>query len=361
MTADAVGGVWTFALDLARELARFEVRVSLAIMGPPPSAVQRAEAASAGVAALREAGFKLEWMDDPWSDVEAAGRWLLDLEADLAPDVVHLNGYCHAALPWRSPTVVTGHSCVLSWWAAVHGTEAPEAWSQYASEVKRGLAAAAIVTAPSADMLASLDRYYGPLPRARVIPNGRPVRAHSGGAKEPFVFTAGRLWDPAKNLDLVCAAAPALAWPVYVAGDTRGPGGEIARRAGVHILGRLDSTELLAWMSRASIYASPARYEPFGLSVLEAASCGCALVLGDRPSLREIWADAALYVDPDDVGMLETTMGLLIDRRQLRELMASRAAARALELTPSRMAAAYHDTYLELAGAIRPVLPLGAL
>ncbi len=31
----------------------------------------------------------------------------------------------------------------------------------------------------------------------------------------------------------------------------------------------------------------PARYEPFGLSVLEAALSGCALVLGDIPSLRE--------------------------------------------------------------------------
>ena len=42
-------------------------------------------------------------------------------------------------------------------------------------------------------------------------------------------------------------------------------------------------------MARASIYALPARYEPFGLSILEAALSGAALVLGDIPSLREVW------------------------------------------------------------------------
>ena len=123
----------------------------------------------------------------------------------------------------------------------------------------------------------------------------------------------------------------------------------------------LPATDLVSWMSRAAIYALPARYEPFGLSALEAALCGCALVLGDRPSLREIWGDAALYVDPADAAALERTVQMLIERTRLRDLMAGRALARARELTPRRMADGYHDTYLELTGAIRPVLSLGAL
>ena len=35
------------------------------------------------------------------------------LERRLRPDVVHLNGYTHGALPWRAPVLVVGHSCVL--------------------------------------------------------------------------------------------------------------------------------------------------------------------------------------------------------------------------------------------------------
>ncbi|MEB3829625.1 glycosyltransferase [Phormidium sp. CCY1219] len=57
--------------------------------------------------------------------------------------------------------------------------------------------------------------------------------------------------------------------------------------------------ELSHWYARAAIYAFPARYEPFGLSVLEAALSGCALVLGDIPRLREMWGDAAVFANPD--------------------------------------------------------------
>jgi hypothetical protein len=44
----------------------------------------------------------------------------------------------------------------------------------------------------------------------------------------------------------------------------------------------------------------PARYEPFGLSVLEAALSGCALVPGDIASLRGNWDGVAEFVCPDD-------------------------------------------------------------
>ena len=54
------------------------------------------------------------------------------------------------------------------------------------------------------------------------------------------------------------------------------------------------------WMARAAIYALPARYEPFGLTALEAGLSGCALVLGDIPSLREVWGETACFVPPDD-------------------------------------------------------------
>ena len=65
------------------------------------------------------------------------------------------------------------------------------------------------------------------------------------------------------------------------------------------------------WLRRASIYAFPAKYEPFGLSVLEAALARCALVLGDTQSLREIWRDAAIYVPPDSAERLRDVLKTL--------------------------------------------------
>lgn len=99
------------------------------------------------------------------------------------------------------------------------------------------------------------------------------------------------------------------------------------------------------WFSRASIYALPALYEPFGLSVLEAALSGCALVLGEIPSLREIWRDAALFVDPRDEDGIATAMNRLADDGALRLKLARRARVRGLTLAPERMVNGYLGVY----------------
>jgi hypothetical protein len=88
----------------------------------------------------------------------------------------------------------------------------------------------------------------------------------------------------------------------------------------------------------------PARYEPFGLSALEAALSGCALVLGDIDSLRENWSDAALFVAPDDRAALATALRRLIDDPDLRAGLADAARRRSREFS----AAAMGDRTLEL-------------
>ena len=144
MTADTVGGVWTYSIELARALAGRGVEIALATMGAPVSRRQRVQARSVPRLQLHESTFKLEWMEEPWADVTRAGDWLLTLENDLEPDIVHLNGYAHGSLPWRSPCVIAAHSCVLSWWKAVRGENAPPHWNTYRNHVRRGLRAARV-------------------------------------------------------------------------------------------------------------------------------------------------------------------------------------------------------------------------
>ena len=349
MTTDTIGGVWTYALELARGLERHGVTVAVATMGALPSPEQRREAAGVPGLDLHESGFKLEWMEDPWSDVAAAGDWLLEIEARLRPDVVHLNGYAHGALPWKAPTVVVGHSCVLSWWEAVKGEAAPATWHRYRTQVTHGLRATSLAVAPTRAMLDALDRYYGPLDHTRVIPNGREAAPFLPGRKEPVVLAAGRIWDDAKNVTALAAVAPRLSWPVLVAGEENRPDGRRARPESVRYLGRQSPAALGEWMARAAIYALPARYEPFGLSVLEAALAGCALVLGDIPSLREVWGDAALFVPPEDTDVLERVLRELIEDGERRQTMAERARERALMYTAERMVGGYLAAYGELA------------
>src|SRR5512132_3472132 len=105
MTADTVGGVWTYAIEMARALVKQQIHVDLATMGAPLSGQQQAEAGSVPNLRVHESLYKLEWMDDPWEDVKAAGDWLMHLQEVVQPDVVHLNGYAHATLPWEAPTL----------------------------------------------------------------------------------------------------------------------------------------------------------------------------------------------------------------------------------------------------------------
>jgi glycosyltransferase involved in cell wall biosynthesis len=273
---------------------------------------------------------------------------LLQLEESVRPDVVHLNSYVYGALSWRRPTLVVGHSCVLSWWEAVKGEAAPDRWARYRHEVARGLHAADLVLAPTRAMLSVLERLYGCFTRSRAVPNGRNPVLFPPAAKEPFIFAVGRLWDEAKNAAMLDKVAPSLAWPVYVAGADRHPAGGQVRYRSVRELGRLSPPALAHWLARAAIYALPARYEPFGLSMLEAGLAGCALVLGDIPSLRETWDGAAVFVSPDDANALAATLKALSqDSSRLAEL-AARARTRALEFTPQRMLRGYLAAYREL-------------
>jgi glycosyltransferase involved in cell wall biosynthesis len=348
LTADTVGGVWTYAVELSRALSKAGVRVCLATMGGPLKGHQRQQLEGIAGLTLHESEFALEWMRDPWHDVERAGQWLLEIEKLCEPDVVHLNQFAFGALPFRAPRLVAAHSCVLSWWRAVHGEAAPSDWDEYAARVRQGLEGAQLVAAPTRAMLATLAENYGFRGAQLVLPNGRDPAQFQPAPKRPVIFSAGRFWDEAKNLTALDAAAAELPWPVRLAGSCIAPHGGMLKPRCAQPLGELGAHAVAREMATAAIYAMPARYEPFGLSVLEAALSGCALVLGDIASLREIWGDAALYVQPGDHRALRNALMSLIVHRDERERLGRAARQHALQFHPQRMAQGYLRAYEQL-------------
>ncbi|HEX7369397.1 MAG TPA: glycosyltransferase family 4 protein [Rhodanobacteraceae bacterium] len=348
MTCDTVGGVWRYALDLSRAFCLRGHAVALAAMGPAPSRAQQMEAAGIDGLVLHSRACKLVWMDDPWRDLREAGAWLLRLAGEFRPDVVHANDFGHVALAWPAPVLCVAHSCVASWWRAVHGEAAPSRWNRYRAHVQAALQAADVLVAPSRAMADALATEYGPSGSIQVIPNGTPGAPAATCKKRALVFAAGRLWDEAKNLAQLAAVAPGIPWPVCMAGQARAPDGTRATFFNVRQLGVLRRAQMQRWFARAAIYALPARYEPFGLSVLEAAAAGCALVLGDIPSLRESWDGAALFVPPDDGEVLREALLELSDDETLRTHLAARARRRAVFMTVERMAERYLAAYDEL-------------
>jgi glycosyltransferase involved in cell wall biosynthesis len=293
-------------------------------------------------------------MKDPWDDVQKAGDWLLELERSFQPDLVHVNGYAHGALPWKAPVLVVAHSCVLSWWQAVNDGSAPASkWGIYRERATAGLHAADYVVAPSEFMLREVRRLYGRSSNLCVIPNGTNPALFQGAAKkEAFVVSAGRLWDEAKNIGALDRIADYVHWPICIAGNASAPDGKstVSHPRICRSVGRLEPQAFAEFLGRAAIFCLPARYEPFGLSMLEAALSGCALVLGDIPSLRQTWEGAAVFVDPRDDRSLAGALNNLIHDPRERTDLAQRGHERGQSFTAERMAAKYFDVYKMLLG-----------
>jgi glycogen synthase len=348
VVADVVGGVRTFVEELARGLASAPVELHLALLGADP-----VDCAGARSCELRN--LALEWMEDSWEDVSATAEWIERLRLDHEPDIIHMNTFAPVLDPHVS-VLLTVHSCVLTWWRAVHGDDPPDAWDRYARLARQALDRTNLLAAPSRALLSELAAVHRDLPRARVIPNGRSVCGPAPRRRERLVVTAGRLWDEAKNAALVARAAPAIHGRVALIGPREldghaapAAGGELR---GLASLGGLPQGEVLRWLRRAAVFAEPARYEPFGLAALEAALCGCALVLGDIASLREVWRDSAVFVSPGDADALAAAVNGLLDDPRRRARAAAAARARALRYTRQAMANGYLRAYREAARAV---------
>jgi glycogen(starch) synthase len=347
MTTDAVGGVWQYSLELASGLCQRGIRVLLAAMGPAPSSAQMQAAGAIHGLALLHRPYRLEWMEGAEADLDASAAWLADLETAFEPDIVHINAYAHACSPWRCPVVVVCHSCVRSWWQAVRGGEVPPEWNAYSARVAEALQRADLVIAPTRSFLQAVHAIYDiRLPAACTIPNGRSGPFRPDFAKQPFVFSCGRAWDEAKGFDIVDRLAGKLPWPMFVAGSTQSADGGACRApARAQMLGSMREDELASWLAAASLFVLPARYEPFGLAILEAAMSGCALVLGNLGTLRELWDGAAQFVDAGDEQALRDVVIDLIRDPLLRHELGARALERARRYSAGRMVEGYLQAY----------------
>jgi glycosyltransferase involved in cell wall biosynthesis len=333
MTADAVGGVWQYATDLAGALAAHGVRTTLAVLGPAPSTEALAEAVAIPQTRVVITGLSLDWTAADAGEVGEAGRAVAELARETRADVVHLNSPALAAeARFPAPVVSVCHSCLATWWQAVRSGPLPADFAWRTALLARGYRAADALTAPTAAFARTTAAAYG-IPEPFVVRNGRqpPSRSDELAPQAPadLVFTAGRLWDEGKKLLALDRAAARLSVPVVAAGPLTGPNGAAIALPHLQTLGRLPDEEVRAWLYRRPVFASVPRYEPFGLAALEAAQAGCALVLSDIPTLRELWDGAAVFVDPDDDAALADALAGLIADPARRAALGAAAEARA--------------------------------
>jgi glycosyltransferase involved in cell wall biosynthesis len=350
MTADTVGGVWTYCVELCKALQRYNVKFHLVTMGAKMKQWQLAEVEALENVHVYETEYKLEWMQNAWDDVEQSGKYLLELEERIQPDLIHLNSFSYGSLPFKAPKITVAHSDVFSWWKQVLIDQPSSDWSEYYERVKEGLQQSNHLIAPSNTMKAFVNKIYKPQTKSTTIYNSRNSKLFYNGEKQPYIFSMGRVWDEGKNIKLLIEAASKIKCEIRIAGDNTFETDSLEiTGSNITFLGKLSTTEIARELSSASIYVLPAKYEPFGLSALEAALSGCALVLGDIDSLREVWQESAVYVNTNDAVELATTINNLFDDKAHLSTLASKAERQAQQYSTEKMATAYFDIYKQLA------------
>jgi glycosyltransferase involved in cell wall biosynthesis len=354
MTADAVGGVWTYAVDLASGLAASGVQTTLAVLGPDPSPDQITQAEATPGLDLVPTGLPLDWTATEPAAIAEAGAIVRGLSRRVDADLVHLNSPALAADGGFSvPVLGACHSCLATWWSTVKEGAMPSDFFWRTKMLWRGLVACDVLLAPSASFAAATALTYE-LPRPFVIHNGRRPPDRVPQARQPLAFTSGRLWDDGKNASVLDEAAGLIGAPFFAAGPLAGPGGGELRIRHMTALGRLSAQEVGDWLGRASVFASSALYEPFGLGVLEAAQAGCALVLSDIPTFRELWDGAATFLPPDRPEAYAAEITRLLGDPEATRRMGERARARANRFTVEAMSSGTLEVYQQALHAFAP-------
>lgn len=160
-------------------------------------------------------------------------------------------------------------------------------------------------TATQVEQLLGVDKA-----KVRVIHHGvRPPVATS--KKENLVLSVGAI-QRRKNTARLVQAFEQLpdSWRLALAGAADGFGAadelraveESPARSRIDVLGYVTSTQLEDLYSRAGIFAFPSLDEGFGMPILEAMAHGAAVMTSNRSAMPEVAGDAALLVDPLNIG-----------------------------------------------------------
>jgi mannosylfructose-phosphate synthase len=101
----------------------------------------------------------------------------------------------------------------------------------------------------------------------------------------------------------------------------------------VRFTGYVPDELLDSYYRRAQVFVLPSKYEPFGMTVLEAMGCGTAVIATRMGGIRHVLTDNkdSLLVDPSDADELGAALQSILTDREL----ASSLAATGLELIQS--------------------------
>jgi glycosyltransferase involved in cell wall biosynthesis len=219
----------------------------------------------------------------------------------------------------------------------------------------------AIVGSQTAKRVWRTKGYQGPLaviPQFGVDPDIFSPPSASRENTPVHIAYVGRL-VPEKGVDLLLDALQ------YLKGDWRatilGQGPEASRlQAHIHspervrMLEHIPSTDMPAFYREIDVLVLPSRSRPnwteqFGRVLIEAMSCGVAVVGSETGEIPHVIEDAGLTFPENDVSALHRALEKLVQDKALRRTLGVRGRARVLEhFTQHQVAEATVNIYQEL-------------
>lgn len=258
--------------------------------------------------------------------------------------------------PLRAPcsTVIMMHGA--DWFEVPQSYSLPNRiYHEFAATLYSKSAAAVIVASHDA-----ADKLEQHIPAAK----GKTVAVHHGVDKEfyritdaerlnavrakyqlpeRFILYVGKIY-PMKNVSGIVAAYAELRDQIphkLVLAGGAGPRAErelatIKQRNledDVILTGRVPDEDLPPLLSLAEAFVFPSLYEGFGIPLLEAMACGCPVVTSTAGSCPEVVGDAAVVVDPRDIGAIAAAVHDLLNNPNRAQTLVGRGLERVKSFT----------------------------
>lgn len=192
---------------------------------------------------------------------------------------------------------------------------------------------------------------YNGVDHSRFHPRYRPEARHRAarilGIEPPYVLGLAND-EPRKNLHTLLHAYALLPkdTPTLVLAGAgswgQGPIYDMVKEAGieerVRFTGYVPEATLPDLYAGSRCFVFPSLYEGFGLPVLEAMACSAPVVAGNRSSIPEVAADAALLVDPTNIAAMAEAMNRVLSNKQERDALRAKATGQAAKFSWQRTA-----------------------
>lgn len=288
------------------------------------------------------------------------------------PDVVHVQYTAPLLCP--VPVVVSIHD--------VSFLDHPEFFSrmralQLRQTVKRTVRRAAKILTPSEFSRREIERHY-PEARGRtevaynavsdafraVNPEHARQRIRSRfQISAPFLLNVGDLQPRKNQLGLIRAFEallrehPKLPHQLVLVGQNKWAAPAVKRAAAaspaasrIHFTGYVSDADLRDFYNACEAFLFPSFYEGFGIPILEAMACGCAVACSKTSAMPEVADGASIFFDPLSTAEMTRAMRDLVCDKDLRTRLARRGPPRAAQFSWRRTAEKTLAVYYAAAG-----------